>query len=146
MKADIWLRKQWCLLMGISFMLVLLSLTILSKGASAYCDGWQRDICNHSTKPVTVKVYQVRHGGAWINDKQMDTIGPGACGYYTLHTGGSGIGPIHFDDAQAEADLLIGTCTIKAYANCGDGNPRLMYPCLPEVRLNDGNWGVIGIY
>lgn len=146
MKANIQLRKQWSIFMGIIFMSVLLFLTILSRSASAYCDGWQRNICNHSTKPVTVKVYRIWSGGAWINDKQIDTIGPGACGYYTLHTGGSGIGPIHFDDSWAEADLLIGTCTIKAYANCGDGNPTLKFPCLPEVRLNDGNWGVIGLY
>jgi hypothetical protein len=128
MKANIKLRKPWSLLMGISLMAVLLSLTMLSKNASAYCDGWQRDICNHSTNPVTVSVFKVWAGGAWVNGGSNYTIAPGSCGYYSLHTGGDfNVGPIVFGDGYGEADLLIGTCTIKVLGNCGDGNPTLRH-------------------
>ena len=153
MKANISLRKQWVLLMGISLMLVLLSLTILSKSTSAYCAGWQRDICNHSTSPVTIRVFQVWAGGAWINGGASFTINPGSCGYYTLHTGdGSRVGPFVFGDGYGEADYEIAdTCTFKVTGFCSDGNPKIKdqlagYTCPSQIKMNDGNWGVIGIY
>lgn len=158
MNANIRLRRQWSLPMGISLIAALLSLTMFSKDASAYCAGWQRDICNHSTNPVTVKVFKVWCGGAWVNDGSSYTIAPGSCGYYSLHTGdGSRLGPWIFGsggscDAYGEADLEFkDTCTTKITGFCGDGNPTIRnnlsgYSCPSRIKMNDGDWGRIGIY